>query len=474
MTSNRAYSDELRADSSIIIIPIISAIAVTLSLIGLANFARLGTDKIWHFAIVIVVSPLTARFTWKLIQKNRNLMGTAVFLGAHMFLLSLALWQNWYPTSPIPYFFTVFTVLASMLLWPSAGLYTWNISTLFIFITTFLSGEMSITNALLLLPPLIVNLLVAIAMYLSALEWQTAVESVSILHRRAQERRDALFDMKEQLSQTNDRLMFLNQQLDIARQQAVMERDIRTRFMNNVSHELRTPLNAIVNFAHILGEGGAGSVTEWQSDYLARIEKSGWHLLNILNDLLDMAQIESGEFKLYLEVTTLQTICRDALDSVQGLVLEKENLELIADYPEKWPLVQVDRTRIKQALINLMGNAAKYTEQGHIALRVHEDDTYAYVIVEDTGIGIAPEHHEVVFQEFRQIDETAARKRIGTGLGLPITKHLIERHGGMLNLESEVGKGSKFIIGLPIYHEEAKETAVLPPVDTVLSSETAV
>lgn len=262
---------------------------------------------------------------------------------------------------------------------------------------------------------------------------------------------------------TNGRLSFMNNQLDIARQDAVNERDLRTRFMNNVSHELRTPLNAIVNFAHILTLGGRGEVTDGQKDYLGRIEQSGWHLLNVLNDLLDMAQIESGEFKLHLEPTHLYHICEEAMTSTRGLLLDKENeIELIREYPEEWPAVNVDQMRFKQALINLLGNASKYTEEGHIALRVFPGEDEIKVAVEDTGIGIPPEYHQAVFEEFRQVDETAARKRIGTGLGLPITKHLIERHGGTLSITSAVGEGSTFTISLPMQVEKETETAVVP------------
>ncbi len=298
---------------------------------------------------------------------------------------------------------------------------------------------------------------------MSAMEWQVAVEATSHLHLRVQQRRDDLFVTQEELRMTNGRLNFMNSQLDIARQDAVNERDVRTRFMNNVSHELRTPLNSIVNFAHILTLGARGAVSEGQKDYLARIEQSGWHLLTVLNDLLDMAQIESGEFKLHIENTHLYHICEEAMTSTRGLLLDKDNeIELIRDYPEEWPIVQVDQMRFKQALINLLGNAAKYTEEGYIALRVVPGQNTISITVEDTGIGIPLEYHQAIFEEFRQVDETAARKRIGTGLGLPITRHLIERHGGSVAVESVVGEGSKFIITLPV---SETVTAVIPELE---------
>jgi signal transduction histidine kinase len=290
-------------------------------------------------------------------------------------------------------------------------------------------------------------------------EWQYAVESVSDLHRNAQRRRDELFAIQEEVKRANGRLEFSNKQLDLARQEALDERDIRTRFMNHVSHELRTPLNAIVNFAHILAQGGRGEVNEMQADYLARIEKSGWHLLSVLNDLLDMAQIQAGEFKLYLEVTDMYAICEEAMTSTRGLILE-EPVDLVRDYPEEWPLVYIDRMRVKQSLINLLGNAVKYTEEGTITLCVRQDEDKLLLIVEDTGIGIPPEYHEAIFKEFRQVNESAARRRVGTGLGLPITRHLIERHQGEVWVESESGKGSRFYISLPILPpDEVEEDA---------------
>jgi signal transduction histidine kinase len=153
------------------------------------------------------------------------------------------------------------------------------------------------------------------------------------------------------------------------------------------------------------------------------------------------------------------------MTSTRGLLLDKETeIELIRDYPEEWPIVQVDQMRFKQALINLLGNASKYTEEGYIALRVVPNQTTISITVEDSGIGIPLEYHQSIFEEFRQVDETAARKRIGTGLGLPITKHLIERHGGSVTVESVVGEGSKFIITLPVLEAV---TAVTPQLELV-------
>jgi signal transduction histidine kinase len=147
--------------------------------------------------------------------------------------------------------------------------------------------------------------------------------------------------------------------------------------------------------------------------------------------------------------------------SVRGL-LENDDVELIRDYPQVWPEVLVDPKRFQQALLNLLSNAAKYTDKGYIKLRVRTHQHTATFAVEDTGIGISEEHYETVFQEFRQLDETTARKRIGTGLGLPISRHLIEQHGGTLTVHSTVGQGSTFTITLPLADDEAR-VEEMPP-----------
>lgn len=457
---DETYHQELRADTSQIVFPIFTVLTVFASLGALLAVNSL--EKGWPFLLYGVLAPLVGRLTKNLYQREKGRLGGSLFISLHVVMLTLIIVQNlgWELVTQLPYLYGLLIVMSSMVLFPLAGLITWGSASALLLVGTFLAGG-SLAMLGLLLLPVAVNLLLAGASFLTAVEWQTAVESTSYLHRRVQQRRDELFAIQEELSQSNARLKYLNAELDLARQQAENERDIRTRFMNNVSHELRTPLNAIVNFAHILMLGGRGAITEEQSDYLQRIEQSGWHLLDILNDLLDMAQIESGEFKLHREKTHLYHICEEAMSSTRGLLLEKE-VDLVRDYPEEWPTVYVDQMRLKQALINLLGNAAKYTEKGHIALRVQTEVDLVRIVVEDSGIGIPPEFHEAIFKEFRQVDETAARKRIGTGLGLPITRHLIERHGGSLSLVSEVGVGSAFMITLPLAGEEVEQPGLAP------------
>ncbi len=453
------YSDELRGDSASIIIPFISLLVILYALISMALTTARELANLWYLLVLLILSPFVAQRAMLFIKNQKAQVGAKLFVGAHLLLLTLLLSQVEAAGTAqvLPYFFAILIIAASMLISPVSSLFAWAVSAVLILLGTVVTKEFTFSTFINLLVPISFNLIVAIALYLSAMEWQFAVESVSHLHRRAQNRRDELFAMKEEVTKANDRLVFLNRELDKSRREALHERDIRTRFMNNVSHELRTPLNAIVNFAHILERESIGPVNQTQADYLARIERSGWHLLNILNDLLDMAQIESGEFKLYLEASDLRDVCEEAAIAVQGLLLDKEHVAFYTEYPERWPQLRIDRMRMKQGLINLLGNAAKYTEEGHITLSVSADDAFAYIQVSDTGVGIAPKYHDLIFQEFKQVDETAARKRIGTGLGLPITRHLVERHGGSISLESDLGQGATFTIKLPLHHPEEEE-----------------
>lgn len=448
---NQAYSNELRSDTATILIPLIAgATALAIFIAAIVNETFFSA---WHLWLGLILALVSGSIGWRFLKSDRAMSGTIIFTAVHLLIFFLLILKSWSPGSMIPYFFAVLIIASSMFTQPDYGFITWGAATVLtaLGISHHIDGTLNLIQHL--AGPLLVNLLVAAAAYLSALEWQLAVESVSALHIKAQHRRDELFTIQEELRQANARLHNINEELEKARETAVAERDLRTRFMNQVSHELRTPINTIVNFAHILSQGELGSVSPKQIDYLGRIEKSGWHSMSVLNDLLDLAQMNAGEFRLKRQLVDLAAVCEEAMTSVRSL-LRNPDIALVRDYPAVWPTVMVDPKRFQQALLNLLGNAAKYTDEGQIVLRVRTHQHTATFAVEDTGIGIPEEHHETVFQEFRQLDETIARQRIGTGLGLPISRHLIERHGGTLTVSSNPGQGSTFTITLPLTETE--------------------
>ena len=239
-------------------------------------------------------------------------------------------------------------------------------------------------------------------------------------------------------SQTLDRLRELDQ--------------LKSSFLANMSHELRTPLNSILGFAQVMLEGIDGDLTEPMTNDLAIIQKNGQHLLNLISDILDMAKIEAGKMSLNPEIFDLKEVMDEVAD-LTGPLVRAKSLFITTDSGSHETLdIYADRIRLRQVMINIVNNAIKFTEQGGIHISARREGALVRVIVKDTGIGIPPGHLEKIFEEFSQIDASTTRKAGGTGLGLPISRHLVTMHGGRLWAESTglPGEGSTFIIEIPV------------------------
>ena len=236
---------------------------------------------------------------------------------------------------------------------------------------------------------------------------------------------------------------------------------LKSSFLANMSHELRTPLNSILGFTDVMLEGLDGDLTEYMDNDLRLIQKNGQHLLHLINDVLDMAKIESGRMNLHLEKFRIHSIL-DEVTSITSTLASEKNLALFIEEDSDQEIeIFADNTRLRQVMINLVNNSIKFTEKGKTALRASQlDGARVLITVKDTGIGIPPEQLHDVFQEFTQVDTSTTRKVGGTGLGLPISRRLIEMHGGRLWAESTgvSGEGSTFFVELPI---EARITEVI-------------
>jgi signal transduction histidine kinase len=218
-----------------------------------------------------------------------------------------------------------------------------------------------------------------------------------------------------------------------------------------MSHELRTPLNAIIGFSDVLLQGMFGETNDKQTEYLRDILASGQHLLSLINDILDLSKIEAGRMELDVEAFDLPTAIDDALllmrerASRGGIAVERHVDERVGE-------IRADQRKVKQVLLNLLSNAVKFTpEGGRIHVRAGLANGSAEISVTDTGIGIAAEDHEAVFEEFRQVG-AADKKAEGTGLGLALCRRFVELHGGTISVKSEVGVGSTFTFALPMRH----------------------
>ncbi|PZU97817.1 MAG: hypothetical protein DCE90_06935 [Pseudanabaena sp.] len=231
---------------------------------------------------------------------------------------------------------------------------------------------------------------------------------------------------------------------------------LKDEFLASMSHELRTPLNAILGMTEGLQAGVFGSVSDRQIEALQTVENSGNHLLSLINDILDVAKIESGQMILDLTTTSIQHLCRSSLIFINQQALHKQ-IQVIERIPPNLPDLLLDERRIRQVLINLLNNAVKFTDVGGsitlaVTLLSGEDYGGKAVLrfaIQDTGIGIAPENIKKLFQPFIQIDSALNRKYEGTGLGLALVKRIVDMHGGNVSIVSELGVGSCFTIELP-------------------------
>jgi len=248
-------------------------------------------------------------------------------------------------------------------------------------------------------------------------------------------------------------------------QQAVREMRetdrVKTQFLANMSHELRTPLNSIIGFSRVILKGIDGAISDLQRQDLTAIYNSGQHLLGLINDMLDLAKIEAGKMDMSFEETNVAEIIASVMSSASGLVKDKP-IRLTQKLPDALPTVRADPIRVRQVLLNLLSNAAKFTDQGEIVVEAAAERDAAgieavVVRVSDTGPGISEADQVKLFQAFSQVDDSPTRRTGGSGLGLSISQQLIQLQGGRIGVHSELGKGSTFYFSLPLY-EGFKDT----------------
>ena len=254
---------------------------------------------------------------------------------------------------------------------------------------------------------------------------------------------------EQQLIRTKEALEARTAELDAARQTAQAANEAKSRFLNMMSHELRTPLGAIGGYVALLEEGIHGSLSDEQQKYLARIRHNQTHLLQLVNELLDLGKIESGRTDLRLDATPVQVVVDSALPMIEPQI-EARGLRLEVESGDPGLLLLADRERVQQIVLNLLSNAVKFTPQGGtVRVTVSAKPEEIHLCVEDTGVGIPPDKLEAVFEAFYQVEAAQNRAYGGTGLGLAISRHLARAMGGDLTVKSALGEGSTFALRLP-------------------------
>lgn len=228
----------------------------------------------------------------------------------------------------------------------------------------------------------------------------------------------------------------------------------KSEFLANMSHELRTPLNSVIGYSDMMLEGYSGELNEKQIQYAYNISNSGKHLLSIINDILDLSKIEAGEMNIRYEMVSVKDTIAEVITVLRPLSFKRE-LSLEASHVEDI-IIPADKSKLKQILFNLIGNAIKFTDRGgSVIISSYEEGNTLTILVKDTGIGISQEDQKKLFEPFKQLDSSLSRKHQGTGLGLSLVEKLAAMHNGAVSVESEVGKGSTFILSLPMRFPES-------------------
>lgn len=296
--------------------------------------------------------------------------------------------------------------------------------------------------------------------------WQELQQQNQELLRALEDLRDReteLRQVNQELLETNRGVLALYAELDERAASLQKAGEIRSRFFSHISHELRTPLNSIIGLSRLLLDEADGELKPEQRRQVSYMRQAAQEVLEMVGDVLDSAKLESGQIDLHFtdfDVTQLFATLRGMLRPLAT----NEAVELVFEEPVKLLLLHSDEVKVGQILRNLISNALKFTEKGYVRISAHRsrDNERVVFTVEDTGIGIRPEHHSRIFQEFAQIDNPIQRKVRGTGLGLPLSKNLAELLGGSIDLESNPGVGSTFHLSLPLGHAPAAEDKIAP------------
>ena len=259
---------------------------------------------------------------------------------------------------------------------------------------------------------------------------------------------------REELRRVNDELRHANEELTHLD-------ELKSDFMATMSHELRTPLTSIIGYSDMLLSGMTGTLDEKQTSFIESILKNGETLLNLINDILDLTKIEAGKLELRHEPVDLRAALLGVLPVVKPRAAEKR-IRVSTFLPTDLPAVDADAGKLNQILLNLLANAIKYTpDNGSVSVEARRSTDTVEIWVTDTGIGVAKEDQERIFQRFTQIDSSTTRSQGGTGLGLAIAKQLVELHGGRIRVQSQLGKGSSFIFTIPIHDGQPLQAAAV-------------
>ncbi len=321
--------------------------------------------------------------------------------------------------------------------------------------------------------PIAVYAAVALIFYVKNFQSNERIRWTLDNQRKDNRRAEMFYDQSEQLQKAylevqhySSKLELVNKQLAEAQKRAEQASKAKSTFLSNMSHELRTPLNVIIGYSNSMLNMPKmfqnTTLAEVYKPYVQLIEENGHYLVGLISDVLDLGKIEAGKLELHREATELPSLFRGVLATSVGL-LKGKPIQLRSDFPEDLPIIWADPMRVRQIILNLMSNALKFTESGSVTLMARAYGDMVSISVVDTGIGIPESALAVIFDRFEQAENDTDKKYGGTGLGLDISKQLSLMHGGNLTVTSEVGRGSSFMVTLPIAAENVATDHVSTP-----------
>ena len=442
-----AMLDDLIRDSLRVLLP------ATVALMWIWAGTTMVLDERWVYRATALFALVSgACFVCDSAQRKRLQMAVGIYLSGLAAAVTIIAMAR--PGATALYFYVPVVLGAAVL---TDTRVTWTAAGICITLVLIVGSGRHLTLVNDLISPLLLILLTALAAWLSshrlytALDWALHMTRESLKNaQEARERRAEVRSMLKSLEEAYVRLERANQALIFAREAAERAYCFKAEFVANVSHELRTPLNLIVGFSEMMATapesyGGRRLPSEYRGD-VAAIYHAARHLSDLIDDVLDLSQIEAGRLPLIREAADLGQIIRDAADMIRGLAVAK-GLRVVVDVPDALPPLPLDRTRIRQVLLNLLSNATRFTDQGWIRVRAYTETRQVRVEVEDSGRGIAPDKITQAFEAFSQLGDDRARQ--GTGLGLAVSRKFIELHGGEMWIKSAMGQGTTVGFTLP-------------------------
>jgi signal transduction histidine kinase len=462
--TNLEFATEVKADRLKILWRVTLFASLLLGWL-LLNVAMLQRRDVTAFIMPLAVLAIGCVITRELLNRAGYNLAAWVYALSGMVSLALALYLgDDLMMQIVPFAFPVITFIIGLLLAPAnTFLIAVGATLLTIFIPAVKMGGFETFGIFQAAAIALIFLSALLAMQVTGDISQVAEWALANYQR---ERRFAseLFENRELLERAlarsqalSERLQETNTELDNARASAEEAKHFRGQFLANMSHELRTPLNAIIGFSETMLKfpamyDGVKLPNTYEAD-LQQIYSSGRQLLSLINDILDLSRVDAGKLEIHMMRVELKPLINTVLSTASGLIGQKQ-IRLETDLPETIPDVYADEARVRQILLNLYSNAAKFTDEGAITLIVRQTEAGIQVGVRDTGIGIPKDSSELIFEEFKQAETGIRDPRAGAGLGLAISRQLLNLMGGRIWVESELGRGSTFYFILQLYREE--------------------